>query len=102
MDVRDVVRMANSITDFFAVYPKQEALDGIAKHIHATWEPRLRNSLKAHLDTGGAGLKPLCIEAMTGYFRGPNSPNARRVDPTRSDAPMGAEPSFADEGGDGG
>ena len=101
-NVRDVVRMANQITDFFAVYPKQEALDGIAKHIHATWEPRLRNTLKAHLDTGGAGLKPLCIEAMTGYFRGPNSPNARRVDPTRSDAPTGAEPSFADEGGDGG
>jgi formate dehydrogenase subunit delta len=44
------------------------------------------------------GLKPLCIEAMTGYFRGPKSPNARRVDPTRSDAPTGAEPSFADEG----
>ena len=102
MEVRDIVRMANSITDFFAVYPKQEALDGIAKHIHATWEPRLRNTLKAHLDTGGAGLKPLCIEAMTGYFRGPNSINARRVDPTRSDAPKGAEPSFANEGGDGG
>jgi formate dehydrogenase subunit delta len=53
MDVRDAVRMANQITDFFAAYPKQEALDGIAKHIHATWEPRLRKTLKAHLDTGG-------------------------------------------------
>ena len=102
MDVRDIVRMANQITDFFAVYPKEEALDGIAKHIHATWEPRLRNTLKAHLDTGGAGLKPLCIEAMTEYFRGPKSPNARRVDPTRSAAPTGAAPSFADGGGDGG
>jgi formate dehydrogenase subunit delta len=83
MDVSNIVRMANQITAFFAVYPKQEALDGIAKHIHATWEPRLRNTLKAHFDTGGAGLNPLCIEAMTGYFRGPNSPNARRV--TRPD-----------------
>jgi formate dehydrogenase subunit delta len=101
MDVRDIVRMANQITDFFAIYPKQEALDGIAKHIHASWEPRLRNALKAHLDTGGAGLKPLCIEAMAGYFRGPKSPNARRVDPT-SAAPVGAAPSFADGGGDGG
>jgi hypothetical protein len=52
-DVRDAVRMANQITDFIAAYPKQEALDGIAKHIHATWEPRLRKTLKAHLDTGG-------------------------------------------------
>ena len=102
MEVRDIVRMANQITDFFAIYPKQEALDGIAKHIHASWEPRLRNALKAHLDTGGVGLKPLCIEAMAGYFRGPTSPNPRRVDPTRSVAPTGAEPSFADGGGDGG
>jgi len=102
MEIRDVVRMANQITDFFAVYPKDEALNGIAKHIHATWEPRLRNVLKAHIETGGAGLKPLCLEAMTVYFRGPKTPNARRVDPTRSDAPMGAEPSFAVGGGDGG
>ena len=102
MDVRDIVHMVNEITDFFAIYPKQEALDGIAKHIHDRGELRLRNALKAHLDTGGAGLKPLCIEAMAGYFRGPNSPNPRRVDPTRSVAPTGAEPSFADGGGDGG
>jgi formate dehydrogenase subunit delta len=102
MNTPDVVRMANQITDFFAVYPKAEALDGIAKHIHATWEPRLRNALKAHIDTGGVGLKPLCLEAMSGYFSGPKGPNARRVDPTRSDAPKGAEPSFAIGGGDGG
>ena len=74
MNVRDVVRMANQITDFFAVYPKEEALDGIAKHIHATWEPRLRNALKAHIDTGGAGLKPLCIELMTGILQRAENP----------------------------
>jgi len=102
MEIRDVVRMSNQITDFFAVYPKDEALNGIAKHIHATWEPRLRNVLKAHIETGGAGLKPLCLEAMTVYFRGPKTPNARRVDPTRSDSPTGAEPSFAVGGGDAG
>ena len=102
MQVPDIVRMANQITDFFAVYPKEEALDGIAKHIHASWDPRLRNTLKAHLDTGGDGLKPLCIEAMAEYFKGPKSPNARRVNPTKSDAPTGAEPSFAIGGGDGG
>jgi len=102
MNAQDVVRMANQISAFFAVYPKDEALDGIAKHIHATWEPRLRNALKAHIETGAAGLNPLCIEAMTEYFRGPKSPNARRVHPTRSAAPGGAEPSFAVGGGDAG
>jgi hypothetical protein len=40
--------------------------------------------------------------ALWVYFSGPNGPNARRVDPTRSDAPKGAEPSFAIGGGDGG
>lgn len=102
MQAPDLVRMANQITDFFAAYPKAEALDGIAKHIHATWAPRLRDDLKAHIEAGGAGLRPLCLEAMTVYFRGPNIPNARRVDPTRSDAPKGADPSFADGGSDGG
>ena len=102
MEARDVVRMANQINAFFEVYPRQEALDAIAKHLHATWEPRLRNALKAHLDAGGVGLKPLCIEAMAGYFEGPKAANARRVDPTRCDAPTGAEPSFAEGGGDAG
>jgi formate dehydrogenase subunit delta len=101
MQVSNLVRMANQITDFFAVYPKEEALDGIAKHIHASWEPRMRNALKAHIDSGGAGLQPLFIEAMTQYYRGPKIPNARRVHPTRSAAPKGGEPSFADGGGDG-
>jgi formate dehydrogenase subunit delta len=102
MQARDLVRMANQITDFFAIYPKEEALDGIAKHIHASWEPRMRNALKAHIDSGGAGLKPLFLEAMVDYYKGPNIPHPRRVNPTRSTAPHGAEPSFADSGGDGG
>jgi formate dehydrogenase subunit delta len=101
MHIRDLIRMANQITEFFTIYPKNEALDGIAKHIHASWEPRMRDALKAHIDNGGEGLNPLLIEAMTEYYKGPTSPNARRVHPTRSFAPTGAEPSFAEGGGDG-
>lgn len=101
MHIKDLVRMANQITDFFAIYPKNEALDGIAKHIHASWEPRMRNALKAHIESGGAGLNPLFLEAMVDYYKGPGIPNARRVHPTRSASPTGAEPSFADGGGDG-
>lgn len=74
MQASDLVRMANQITDYFTVYPKPEALDGIAKHIHASWEPRMRNALKAHIEAGGAGLSPLFLEAMTDYFKGPKSP----------------------------
>jgi formate dehydrogenase subunit delta len=101
MDNRDIVRMANQITAFFAAYPKSEAIDGIAKHIHASWEPRMRNALKAHIDTGGDGLNPLFLESMSEYYKGPKSPNALRVHPTKSAAPTGAAPSFADGGGDG-
>lgn len=101
MHAKDLVRMANQITDYFAVYPKAEAVDGIAKHIHASWEPRMRNALKAHIDTGGDGLKPLFLEAMHDYFKGPKHPSAPNVHPTKNKAPKGAAPSFADGGGDG-
>ncbi len=56
MKSADLVRMANQITDYFELYPKPEAVDGIAKHIHNMWEPRMRNELKAILDEGGDGL----------------------------------------------
>lgn len=101
MLVKDLVRMANQIADYFAVYPKSEAIDGISKHIHASWEPRMRDALKVHIDAGGAGLQPLVLEAMSEYFKGPKSPNAPNVHPTRNKAPKGAEPSFAKGGGDG-
>jgi formate dehydrogenase subunit delta len=97
----DLVRMANQITTFFEVYPKVEALDGIAKHIHNSWEPRMRNAMKTIVDAGGEGLKPLCIEAMRDYFKGPKSDGRPVIVNPRKLAPDGCEPSFADGGGDG-
>lgn len=98
----DLIRMANQITDYFEVYPKPEALDGIAKHIHNTWEPRMRNQLKAIIEGGGDGLRPLCAESMRDYFKGANS-NGRRVTVNpRDQSPDGAAPSFAEGGGDAG
>ena len=74
MDNADMIRMANQITAFFAPYPKPEALDGIAKHVHAFWDPRMRNQLKAYVDKSGEGLEPLFLEAAKEYFKGPKSP----------------------------
>lgn len=99
MKSSDLVRMANQITDYFSLYPKSEALDGIAKHIHASWEPRMRNALKAHIDEGGEGLSPLFLESMAEYFKGPRG--QANVNPAKV-APKGASPSFADGGGDAG
>jgi formate dehydrogenase subunit delta len=87
--------MPNQIGDFFDVYPRSEALDGIAKHIHNTWEPRMRDQLKTIMDSEAEGLKPLVAEAMELYFKGPLSSGRRvSVDP-RPQAPRGAKPSFA-------
>jgi formate dehydrogenase subunit delta len=104
MESADLIRMANQITDYFSVYPKAEAIDGIAKHIHASWEPRMRNALKAYIEKDGEGLQPLFLEAMADYYKGPKSPV--KVDPSDSKGkggePKGAEPSFAKGGGDAG
>ena len=70
----DLVRMANQITAYFNPYPKSEAIDGIAKHVHLFWDPRMRNQLKAFIDQGGEGLSPLFLEAAADYFKGPKTP----------------------------
>ena len=63
MDIRDTVRMANQIGDFFKSYPEQEALDGIAEHINKFWEPRMRRQLFEKIDAGNSGLSDLVLEA---------------------------------------
>jgi formate dehydrogenase subunit delta len=99
MQATDLVRMANQIADYFRPYSKPEAIDGIAKHIHLFWDPRMRNELKAHLDKGGEGLSPLFIEAAHEYYKGPKSPSALKV--TSKKEPVGCAPSSAPGGGDG-
>lgn len=79
----DLVRMANQIADFFAAYPKGEALDGIAKHVHLFWEPRMRDQMKAYIDAGGEGLRPLFVEAAHDYFKGPKTPPSKITTPDK-------------------
>ena len=102
MERAQLIRMANQITRFFEVYPRSEALDGIAKHIHNTWERRMRNEMRAIIEAGGEGLNPLCMEALNDYFKGPKSDGRKATVDPREQAPQGAQPSFADGGGDAG
>lgn len=91
MHNRDLVRMANQITAFYAAYPKGEAIDGIAKHVHLFWDPRMRNQLKRYIDAGAADLDPLFLEAAHDYFKGPKTPAVKSA---ADKAPnKGAEPS---------
>ena len=55
--------MANQIALYFASYPHDEALAGVAKHLHDFWEKRMRIQLHNYVDGGGSGLHPLVLEA---------------------------------------
>lgn len=74
MDKEVLIQMANQITDFWSPYPKTEATESIARHIHTFWDPRMRDQMKTIIDDGGEGLSPLFIETMKDYFNGPKSP----------------------------
>lgn len=63
MSPEKMIRMANQIATFFETYEREEALTNIAAHFNDFWEPRMRRQLFDHIAAGGAGLKPLVIEA---------------------------------------
>ncbi len=58
-----LVYMANQIATFFESKPHDEGVEGVAGHINAFWEPRMRRHLFEVLDAGGESLKPLVREA---------------------------------------
>jgi formate dehydrogenase subunit delta len=59
-----LVMMANQIGTFFASQGEAAAVPGIAEHIRKFWEPRMRQAIFAHLDAGGAGLRPDVKQAL--------------------------------------
>jgi formate dehydrogenase subunit delta len=48
--------MANQIGKFFQNQGHEKAVPAIAEHIKKFWDPRMRTSIFAHVDAGGAGL----------------------------------------------
>ena len=60
-----LVYMANQIGAFFESQGHDKAVPGIADHIKKFWDPRMLRMIFAHLDAGGAGLKPNALEALT-------------------------------------
>jgi formate dehydrogenase subunit delta len=56
--------MANQIAQFFASYPHDEAVAGVATHIEAFWTPKMIATLKDHLGSLDH-LHPLVREAMS-------------------------------------
>jgi formate dehydrogenase subunit delta len=63
MSADKIARMANDIAKFMESKPHDEGVDLLASHINDFWEPRMRKQLFEVIDTGGAGLRPLVLEA---------------------------------------
>ena len=71
MSPEKMVRMANQIAAFFDSQP-EPADEAVAKHINDFWAPRMRAQLLAHVDAGGAGLRPSVVAAAA-LIRRPES-----------------------------
>ena len=74
MDHTNLIRMANRIGDFFDAMPdREEAIEGVANHIHKFWEPRMRHQLLDFLtahpqgEEGTISLCPIVLTAVTRY-----------------------------------
>ncbi|MDR6445995.1 formate dehydrogenase subunit delta [Paraburkholderia terricola] len=68
MDKQNLIDMANRIGEFFESMPDHdEALAGVADHIHRFWEPRMRRALLAsldHPDADGIAMTAIVKEAL--------------------------------------
>lgn len=64
-----MIHMANQIATFFESKPHDEGVQGVADHINAFWEPRMRRQLFELLDSGTAGFKSLFLEAASAIRR---------------------------------
>lgn len=59
-----LVYMANQIGKFFTSQGHDQAVAGTLDHIKKFWDPRMREAIIAHLDSGGRGLDPSVRQAI--------------------------------------
>ena len=59
-----MIHRANQIALFFASYPHDEAVTGVADHLKRFWERRMRDQIIAYVKNGGKGLHELALEAV--------------------------------------
>jgi len=69
MSAEKLVHMANQIAVFMESKPHAEGVALMASHINDFWEPRMRRQFFEILDAGGAGLRPLVLEAAPAIRR---------------------------------
>lgn len=59
-----MIHMANQIAIYFASYPREQAVAGIADHLRKFWDPRMRERIIRYVAEEGAGLHELVPEAV--------------------------------------
>jgi formate dehydrogenase subunit delta len=64
MHSETMVHNANGIAQYFAAYPREEAIAGVADHIQKYWERRMRQQILEYVAHGGGGLHELVVEAV--------------------------------------
>jgi formate dehydrogenase subunit delta len=62
--VDKLVLMANQIVRNLVIQGDDKAVELAADHMRKFWDPRMRNSIQRHLQSGGKGLTPLAIRAV--------------------------------------
>lgn len=69
MDMQNLIHMVNQIGGFFESMPdREEAVLGIADHLHNFWEPRMRSQLLDYVDAeNGKDLKPIVLSAIRAH-----------------------------------
>ena len=63
MNAEKLIHNANQIALFFAAYPRDDAIQGIAGHIKSFWPARMRKQLTEYVAGGGGGLHELVLAA---------------------------------------
>jgi formate dehydrogenase subunit delta len=59
-----LVYMANQIGKFFTSQGHDQAVAGTLDHIKKFWDPRMREAIVAHLESGGTGLDASVRQAV--------------------------------------
>jgi formate dehydrogenase subunit delta len=63
MSPEKMIYMTNQIATFFKTQADPDRAGKIADHLSDFWEPRMLAKLYAYVDSGGAGMDPLVVEA---------------------------------------
>jgi formate dehydrogenase subunit delta len=69
MSADRIARMANDIAKFMESKQHAEGVAGLASHINDFWDPRMRRQLFDLIDAGGAGLRPMVLDAAAAIRR---------------------------------